>query len=118
MQRSLAPSPNLLEKWSQSKEPFLVRPIHPDPGPNVKVQVWETGASENWRFFESFFWYPTFHRRSQKSQTLGASESFAPLFRASEIFAPVFKIKPGKTLRDLLKIVADAPRFMKQSQSI
>ena len=92
--------------------------MHPDPGTNVKVQVWETGASENWRFFESFFWYPTFHRRSQKSQTLGASESFAPLFRASEIFAPVFKIKPGKTLRDLLKIVADAPRFMKQSQSI
>ena len=75
--------------------------VHPDPGPNVKVQVWETGASENWRFFESFFWYPTFHRRSQKSQTLGASESFAPLFRASEIFAPVFKIKPGKTLLDL-----------------
>ena len=47
---------------------------HPDPGSIENVQVWETGASAYWRFFEGFFWYQRFHRRSKKSQTLGASE--------------------------------------------
>ena len=43
---------------------------HPDPEPIVNVQVWKTGASAFWRFSEGFFWYSTFHRRSQGSQTL------------------------------------------------
>ena len=50
------------------------RSYHPDPGSIENVQVWETGASAYWRFFEGFFWYQRFHRRSKKSQTLGASE--------------------------------------------
>ena len=62
---------------------------HPDPEPIVNVQVWKTGASAFWRFIEGFFWYSTFHRRSRRSQTL---------------LCP--KI-----------IQADAPRFLKQSQS-
>ena len=84
---------------------------HPDPGPIVNVQVWETGASEYWRFFEHFFGSIHSTDALKKSQTLGASEILLLSSKLNQADAPRFvknhsrrseiHEKSLQTLRDL-----------------
>ena len=64
----------LLETSVQRVLHRRLRPLHPDPGPIVNVQVWDLAASAFWRFFGLFFCDSTFLRRCGHSQTLPFSE--------------------------------------------
>ena len=79
--------------------------LHPDPGPIVNVQVWETGASEYWRFFEHFFGSIHSTDAPKKSQRLGASEILLLSSKLNQADAPRF-VKNHSRRSEICEIIS------------